>query len=67
MSDYRKIYNKAKGIIAKKYNAELHAEMVKLGYKKAEKKVTNPKKVEVKKVTNPKKVEVKKVQPVKTF
>jgi hypothetical protein len=47
MTEYRKLYNQAKSIIAHKYNVELHEEMVKLGYTKKEKimKVADKKEV----------------------
>jgi hypothetical protein len=37
MTEYRKLYNQAKSIIAKKYNKELHETMIELGYTKKEK------------------------------
>ena len=49
MTEYRKWYNQAKGIIAKKYNKELHEVMVELGYVKKEKAKKEEKKEEKKK------------------
>ena len=55
MTEYRKLYNKAKSELARRHNEELHKIMVELGYVKKERalkvkdKVKDSKKVEAKK------------------
>ncbi len=51
MTEYRKLYNKAKSELARRHNEELHKIMVELGYVKKERapKVKDNKKVEAKK------------------
>lgn len=50
MTEYRQLYNKAKSIVAKNHNEELHKIMSELGYVKKEKvaKVADKKEVDTK-------------------
>ena len=51
MTEYRKLYNKARSELAKRHNEELHTIMIELGYVKKERvlKAKDNKKVEAKK------------------
>ena len=51
MTNYRKLYNKAKSELAKRHNPELHQIMVELGYVRKERvaKAKDNKKAEAKK------------------
>ena len=51
MTEYRKLYNKAKSELAKRHNPELHQIMVELGFVRKERvaKAKDNKKVEAKK------------------